>query len=288
MTTSSERRSPQVIVISGLSGSGKSVALRALEDSGWFCIDNLPTTSMPGVVATLRTSGLARIALSIDVRNRATLAALPSVIENLRAEGLEVRRLFLDATDQELMRRFAETRRPHPFATEGMDLDACIRAERLLLEPFSMEARTIDTSDLRPNALRAEIKAFASADPSQLTLFLCSFGFKHGVPPDADFVFDVRFLPNPYYDPLLRPLTGQDPGVAEFLSAQPMTGKILDDVERLVSDWLPAFIEDHRSVLTVAIGCTGGQHRSVYLVERLAERLKPHHPVRIIHRGLHG
>ena len=269
-----------------MSGSGKSVALRALEDAGWYCIDNLPATAVPSVVDTLRDSGLARVALSVDARNRSTLDALPQMMEELRDSGVGVRLLYLDATDQELLRRFAETRRPHPFATEGMGLEESVRAERQLLRNFSGQARCIDTSNLRPNALRAEIKAFASTDPSRLHLFICSFGFKNGVPQDADFVFDVRFLPNPFYDPVLRGLDGRDAAVAEFLAAQPMTARIVDDLARLIGDWLPAFIEDHRSVLTVAIGCTGGQHRSVYLAERLAERLRAQHPVRVIHRGL--
>jgi RNase adapter protein RapZ len=278
----------QVIVVSGLSGSGKSVALRALEDSGWFCVDNLPATAMPDVVGTLRAGGVARIALGIDARNRNTLDVLPEVIAHLRTGGLEVRLVFLDASDQELTRRYAETRRPHPFAADGLSLEECIALERRLLQAFADQARRIDSSHLRPNALRAEIKAFASADPGRLTLFLCSFGFKHGVPPEADFVFDVRFLPNPFYDPGLRELTGRDPEVAEFLAAEPMTARVMDDVASLLERWLPAFIADHRSLLTVAIGCTGGQHRSVYLVEQLATRMAATVPTRVIHRTLHA
>ena len=286
MTASNERRSSQAIVISGLSGSGKSVALRALEDSGWFCIDNLPASTIPNVVDTLCHSGFTRIALGIDARSRDTLEVVPDVIATLRATGLQVRLVFLDASDQELTRRYAETRRPHPFSADGLALGESILFERRLLQPFSDQAHRIDTTNLRANALRAAIKAFASADPARLTVFLCSFGFKHGIPPEADFVFDVRFLPNPFYDPGLRALDGRDPPVQEFLAAEPMTGKILDDLTRLLADWLPAFVADHRGVLTVALGCTGGQHRSVYLVEQLAVRLAPHHATRIIHRNL--
>jgi UPF0042 nucleotide-binding protein len=278
----------QVIVVSGLSGSGKSVALRALEDSGWFCVDNLPATAMADVVGTLREGGFARIALGIDARNRNTLAVLPAVIQQLRTAGLEVRQVFLDASDQELMRRYSETRRPHPFAADGLSLEECITQERRLLQPFADQARGIDTSHLRPNALRAEIKAFASADPGRLTLFLCSFGFKHGVPPEADFVFDVRFLPNPFYDPQLRPRNGRDAEVAAFLAAEPMTARTMDDIASLLERWLPSFVADHRSLLTVAIGCTGGQHRSVYLVEQLAVRMSATLPTRIIHRTLNA
>jgi UPF0042 nucleotide-binding protein len=287
MTTSSERRARQAIVISGLSGSGKSVALRALEDAGWVCIDNLPATTLQTVVEALSRDGFTRIALGIDARNRSSLDVLPAALSQLRDTGLDVRQVFLDASDHELLRRFAETRRPHPFSADGLGLEQSIHAERQLLQPFAQQARRIDTTHLRANALRAEIKAFASADPARLTLFLCSFGFKYGIPQEADFVFDVRFLPNPYYDPGLRPLDGRDAAVAEFLAEQPMTAKILDDVTQLVSNWLPAFVQDHRSLLTIAIGCTGGQHRSVYLVERLAERLSASHATRVIHRSLH-
>ena len=287
MTATSEAPAPiQAIIVSGLSGSGKSVALRALEDAGWFCIDNLPATAIPGVVDTVRAGGFSRIALGIDARNRSTLDALPAMLTELRTGGLTVRQVFLDAQDQELMRRYAETRRPHPFAGDGLPLEACIALERRLLAPFAAEAQHLDTSHLRPNALRAAIKAFASADPGRLTLFLYSFGFKHGMPPEADFVFDIRFLPNPYYDPRLRPLDGRDAEVAAFLAAEPMTSLVVDDIAGLLERWIPSFIADHRTVLTVAIGCTGGQHRSVYAVERLAERLGQQYPTRVIHRSL--
>ncbi|MDE3010015.1 MAG: RNase adapter RapZ [Pseudomonadota bacterium] len=286
MTASSEDREGQVIVVSGLSGSGKSVALRALEDAGWFCIDNLPAVTMPDVLAAVRAGGQARIALGIDARNRGSLDALPATIADLRASGLQVRLVFLDASTEELTRRYAETRRPHPFAAEGLTLPECIALERRLLLPFAAAAQRIETTHLRANALRSTIKAFASAEPGRLTLFLCSFGFKHGAPPEADFMFDVRFLPNPFYDPALRPLDGRDAPVAEFLAADPRSAKVVDDMARLLEGWLPYFVEDERDVLTVAIGCTGGQHRSVYLVERLAERLSLAWPARIIHRNL--
>ncbi len=287
MTVSNERRSGQAIVVGGLSGSGKSVALRALEDSGWFCIDNLPATTIPDVVASVRAAGFARIALGIDARTSATLNALPEAIAHLRSGGLEVRLLFLDASTQELTRRYAETRRPHPFAAEGLPLEECIALERKVLESFAAAAhQRLETTHLRPNALRATIRAFASAEPGRLTLFLCSFGFKHGAPPEADFVFDVRFLPNPFYDPSLKPLDGRDAAVAEFLAADPRSAQTMEDIAGLLERWLPSFLEDHRSVLTVAIGCTGGQHRSVYLVEQLARRLAPLWPTRVIHRSL--
>ncbi len=276
----------QAIVVSGLSGAGKSVAMRALEDAGWYCIDNLPVNTVLPVINSLRQSSVTRIALSTDGRNRVKLDELPEVISILRRDGIAVRQLFLDADTNELVRRFRETRRPHPFSSQGLSLQESIALERQMLDSFAASARCIDTSNLRPNALRAEIKAFASADPGRLNLFIYSFGFKHGIPVEADFVFDVRFLPNPYYDPELRPLTGRDPAVIDFLAAQPMTEQILNDVHQLVERWLPAFIADHRNILSVAIGCTGGQHRSVYLAESLGRRLAHLHPTRVIHRGL--
>ena len=276
----------QAIVVSGMSGAGKSVAMRALEDAGWYCIDNLPVSTMLPVVTTLRQGGVSRVALSTDARNRVKLEDLPEVIHVLREDGIAVRQVFLDADNSELVRRFRETRRPHPFSSRGLSLQESIALERDVLASFATQARCIDTSTLRPNALRAEIKAFASADPDRLNLFVYSFGFKHGIPLEADFVFDVRFLPNPYYDPELRALTGRDAPVMEFLAAQPMTAQILNDVYQLVERWLPAFIADHRSILSVAIGCTGGQHRSVYLAEALGEKLGHLHPTLVIHRGL--
>jgi UPF0042 nucleotide-binding protein len=276
----------RIIIISGQSGSGKSVALRALEDSGWYCVDNLPISTMKGVVDTLRVEGLSFIALGLDARHRGSLDAIFDVIQALRSEGVWVRLLFLEATDTELLRRFAEARRPHPLASEGHALAESIQRERERLKPLAEQSRRIDTTSLRPNALRSEVKAFANADPQRLSLFIFSFGFKYGIPQEADFVFDVRFLPNPYYDPILRPLNGRDQAVADFLEAQPMTQKILDDLHRLITDWLPAFVADHRHVLSIAIGCTGGQHRSVYLAEQLAARLSPLHPTWVIHRSL--
>ena len=288
MTATNDRPADpaQAIVVSGLSGAGKSVALRALEDAGWYCIDNLPVSALLAVVASLRDSGITRIALSTDARNQVKLDDLPGVLRQLREDGVIVRPLFLDADTGELVRRFRETRRPHPFSSRGLSLQESIALERDMLGSFATDARRIDTSNLRPNALRAEIKAFASADPERLNLFVYSFGFKHGIPVEADFVFDVRFLPNPYYDPVLRPLTGRDTAVIDFLAAHPMTEQILNDVHQLVERWLPAFIADHRSILSVAIGCTGGQHRSVYLAEALGRRLAALQPTRVIHRGL--
>jgi UPF0042 nucleotide-binding protein len=194
--------------------------------------------------------------------------------------------LFLDASEQELVRRFSETRRPHPLANGRLSIAECISAERALLETVAGIARRIDTTNVSPNTLRAWVRDFVQLDPSRLTLFFESFGFKHGIPLDADFVFDVRCIPNPYYDPRLRPLSGKDPEIIQFLESIPMTQRMFDDIRQFISRWTPEFIRDNRTALTVAIGCTGGQHRSVYLAESLARSLQSTHAVRVIHREL--
>jgi UPF0042 nucleotide-binding protein len=275
-----------VIIVSGLSGSGKSVAIRALEDSGWHCVDNLPINSMKAVVESLRDSGIERIALGIDARHRGNLNEIFEVIEDFRRASIEVRQIFLDAQPFELMRRFAEARRPHPLSQEGLGLADCIDEEKRRLSLLAENSQRIDTSHLRPNALRAEIKAYALASPDRLSLFLFSFGFKIGIPQESDFVFDVRYLPNPYYDPLLRPLTGLDQPVIDFLKDLPEAGETVDDISALLERWIPRFERDHRHVLSIAIGCTGGQHRSVYITEELRKRLGPKYPTFVVHRSL--
>ncbi len=262
----------QLFLISGLSGSGKSVALRVLEDAGYYCVDNLPSALLPQLVKQLRSEGIDHVAVAVDVRGGASIAELPSQIVKLREQGdIELRVIFLDGRDDVLIQRFSETRRSHPLAGEDTTLAEAIAQERAALEELQSLGHRIDTSDLRPNALRAFIKDFADLRPGEgLTLMFESFGFKHGLPMDADLVFDVRCLPNPYYDPELRPLTGHDDPVIEFLEAQPEVLRMREDIRRFIADWLPAYIRDNRSYLTVAIGCTGGQHRSVAIAEWLA------------------
>ena len=277
---------PQIILISGLSGSGKSVALRVLEDAGYFAMDNLPLAFVTTVIEGLVERGERRIALTLDARGGETIKRLPDILLFLREKGLDVRLLFLDASEQELVRRFSETRRPHPLANGQLSIAECIRAERTLLEAAAGIAHRIDTTNVSPNTLRAWIRDFVQLDPSRLTLFFESFGFKHGIPLDADFVFDVRCIPNPFYDPKLRPLTGKDPEIISFLEGIPMTQRMFEDIQQFISRWAPDFIRDNRTALTVAIGCTGGQHRSVYLAESLARSLQSKHAVRVIHREL--
>lgn len=259
----------QLVVVTGLSGSGKSVVLKALEDGGYYCVDNLPAKLLPETMRHLEQAEQARVAVSIDTRS-STLETLPDIIGSLRAQGLEVQVLFLESSAETLVKRFSETRRRHPLSGDNTTLAESIHLEREMLARLGDLGHRIDTSDLGPNTLRAWVKDFMALDHSGLTLLFASFGFKHGIPLDADCVFDVRCLPNPHYDPVLRPQTGRDQAVIAFLQAQESVQAMADDIRQFVGNWLPCFVRDNRSYLTVALGCTGGQHRSVYLAEQLA------------------
>jgi UPF0042 nucleotide-binding protein len=276
----------QLVIISGLSGSGKSVALNVLEDAAFYCVDNLPASLLIETVAFLRNAGYGRLAVTVDARSGPALAELPSAALGLRAQGVDVRLLVLDAKNDALIRRFSETRRRHPLAGDQLTLDESIARERELLGDVMEIGHRIDTSDLAPNTLRAWIKDFIATDRSGMTLLFESFGFKQGIPLDADLVFDVRSLPNPFYDPQLRPLTGLDAPVVAFLDALPEAATLLADIGDFVAKWLPSFVRDNRAYLTVALGCTGGQHRSVYFAERLARRFRDTAPVLVRHRQL--
>jgi RNase adapter protein RapZ len=279
----------QLVLISGLSGSGKSIALNVLEDSGYYCVDNLPAPLLGELAAHLRLEGHARVAVAVDMRGGSSIAALPPQLRQLESEGVAVRLVFLDARDEVLIQRFSETRRRHPLATGEMTLAEAIAQEREALETLLPLAHRIDTSYVRPNALRAMIRDFAALEPAApggLVLLFASFGFKYGLPQDADLVFDVRCLPNPFYDPALRPLTGRDAAVIAFLESQPAVRKMFADISGFLDDWLPAYVRDNRSYLTVALGCTGGQHRSVWFAENLAAHFKDKARVLVRHRSL--
>ncbi|MBW7903464.1 MAG: RNase adapter RapZ [Rhodocyclaceae bacterium] len=277
----------RLVLISGLSGSGKSIALKMLEDSGYYCVDNLPSQLLQQLVGQLDQQGYDKVAVAVDIRGGNSLEMLPSQLEALRSQGLAPKFLFLDAKNEILLKRFSETRRAHPLAKDGRSLAEAIVEERERLESLAGLGHHIDTSDLAAATLREWVRQFIEADPAEgLTLMFQSFGFKHGLPLDADFVFDVRCLPNPYYDLLLRPQTGRDADVIEFLDGQPDVHRMRDDIRGFVSAWLPAFIRDSRSYLTVAIGCTGGQHRSVYLAEWLAREFAGRARVLVRHREL--
>ncbi len=283
----------QVVLISGLSGSGKSIALNVLEDAGYYCIDNLPAPLLFDLVSYLRGEGQERLAVAIDMRGGASIAALPPQLRRLATEGIAPRFVFLDTRDDILIRRFSETRRRHPLSSDGfkagddVTLEEAIGREREALELLASIGHRIDTSHLLPNALRAFVRDFVLLDtPQGVTLLFESFGFKHGIPLDADLVFDVRCLPNPHYDPVLRPLTGRDAEVIAFLAAEAEVQRMEDDIAHFVADWLPGYARDNRVYLTVAIGCTGGQHRSVYLAEKLAARFRGEANVLVRHRNV--
>ncbi|MEY4592926.1 MAG: RNase adapter RapZ [Pseudomonadota bacterium] len=264
-----------LVLISGLSGSGKSVALRLLEDSGYYCVDNLPVSMLSQLTTNLADDGIEKAAIAIDARSGKGIQTLPIQLEALGKQGLRYRLLYLDARDEVLLKRFSETRRKHPLGTHDITLIEAIQTERDQIEPIAHFGHRIDTSDLKANALRAWVRQFIDAPSGGgLTLLFQSFGFKNGLPLDADLVFDVRCLPNPHYEPALQPLTGKDQPVADFLSAQPEVLEMRADIHRFVQRWLPAYIADNRSYLTVAIGCTGGQHRSVFIAEWLATQFK--------------
>ncbi|MDD5175248.1 MAG: RNase adapter RapZ [Sterolibacterium sp.] len=284
----------QLILISGLSGSGKSIALNVLEDAGYYCVDNLPAPLLPQLVEQLRGEGYACVAVAVDMRGGASIAGLPAQLRDLHKRGIESRFIFLDARDDVLIQRFSETRRRHPLTDQTQTLAESLVREREGLENIAGLGHHIDTSNLHPNALRAFVRDFvalnAQSTSATLVLLFESFGYKHGLPLDADLVFDIRCLPNPHYDPLLRSLTGRDAPVVEFLEAQPEVARMLEDIRRFIADWLPAYIRDSRSYLSVALGCTGGQHRSVYLAERLARHFRELEPalaqVLVRHRAL--
>jgi UPF0042 nucleotide-binding protein len=276
----------QLFLISGLSGSGKSIAIKLLEDNGFYCVDNLPAELLPTLIANLQQAGNRQIAVAVDVRSGGSVRELPALIEQFREQGIDVRLLFLDANNDELVKRYSETRRRHPLSNDTLTLPECVQHERDLLADIGSIGHRIDTSDLNPNALRAWVKSFIQLDRARLTLLFQSFGFKHGIPLDADMVFDVRCLPNPHYNPFLRPLTGRDAPVIQFLEPLPAVQQMYDDIRSFVERWLPAYVADNRSYLTVAVGCTGGQHRSVYLTERLAHHFAPQQQVLVRHREL--
>jgi UPF0042 nucleotide-binding protein len=269
-----------LVLLTGMSGSGKSVALHALEDVGFYCVDNLPPELLASLVALERTSFTKQLAIAVDVRSASSLPLVPKQLQALKDLGLRVDSIFLDATTDTLIRRFSETRRRHPLSQAGQNQDLtdqrhalteAIEIERQLLSELREQALVIDSSMIRPTQLQSYIKDMIHAPNTQLTLVFESFAFKRGIPSDADYVFDVRMLPNPHYEPGLRELTGRDAPVAQFLVQEPEVGRMLTQIRDFLDAWLDALARNHRSYVTVAIGCTGGQHRSVYLVERLAE-----------------
>ncbi len=282
----------ELVLITGISGSGKSVALHALEDAGFFCVDNLPPELLRAYMGLGQQRYTERVAIAVDVRAARSLPVLVPLIDELRAEGVTIRPLFLDASTDTLVRRFSETRRPHPLSQPEAGTSAqhalieAIELERLMLAGLREVSTIIDTSTLRPAGLRSHVRDLVAAATNRLTLVFESFAFKYGVPLDADYVFDVRVLPNPYYVRELRALTGRDAPVAQFLATQPEAADMLGQIETFIRRWLPALATDQRGYVTVAIGCTGGQHRSVYMTEELGRRFADHGATVVRHREL--
>ncbi|MBM3365592.1 MAG: RNase adapter RapZ [Betaproteobacteria bacterium] len=286
----------RIILLTGISGSGKSVGLNALEDAGYFCVDNLPPSLLRALVETRVADGAQKLAIAVDARSASSLVELPETINWMKSAGHAVDVIFLTAKTESLINRFSETRRSHPLShriapdasqSSLPTLIECIRQEREVLSAIEGLGHQIDTSGLTANQLRGWIKdLIQSGQNAPLSLLFESFAFKYGVPLDADLVFDVRVVPNPFYDKQLRPLTGKDQAVIEFLKAQPEGVQLLKDIRAFVEKWLPAFERDNRSYLTVAIGCTGGQHRSVFFVEQLAELFRARARVLVRHREL--
>jgi UPF0042 nucleotide-binding protein len=284
----------ELVLITGMSGSGKSIALTALEDLGFYCVDNLPPELLAPFIALEQSHRASKVAIAMDVRSAASLPGLPERLEQVRkqpGENIHLRTVFLEATTDTLVRRFSETRRLHPLSLKQADdqhraLTDAIEHERELLSELRERALVLDTSLIRPAQLRSHIKDLLGTGQAPLTLVFESFAFKRGVPMDADFVFDVRMLPNPHYEPALKPLTGRDEPVARYLAEQAEVQAMEAQITEFLQRWLPRMVADHRSYATVAIGCTGGQHRSVYLVERLAATFGQDWPVQRRHREL--
>ena len=282
----------EIVLVTGISGSGKSVALHALEDAGFFCVDNLPPELLPEFLRLESERPVRRVAVAVDVRTAGSLPRLVPLLEKLMNEGVKVRSVFLDSNTETLVRRFSETRRPHPLSKGQFGTDThralidAIELERELLATIRVRSTILDTSQLRPIQLRQWIRDLVDAKSHNLSLVFESFAFKRGVPLDADMVYDVRVLPNPYYLRELRPLNGRDVEVATYLLEQPEVPEMLDQIETFLRRWLPNFADDQRSYLTVAIGCTGGQHRSVFMAETLAQRFASTTTTLLRHREL--
>lgn len=291
------KKPTQLVLITGMSGSGKSVALHALEDAGFYCVDNLPPELLVPFVRLERKHAAYHLAIAMDVRSASSLPLVPPQLEALRAQGMQVKIIFLDASTPTLVRRYSETRRKHPLSQSDTlhlqqdvrhALEEAIELERTMLASLREQGHGIDTSLIRPSQLQAFVKSLITAPAGQLTLVFESFAFKRGTPTDADFIFDVRMLPNPHYEPELRPLTGRDAPVAAFLRQQTPVQRMQQQITDFLEEWLEAMERDHRSYVTVAIGCTGGQHRSVYLVEQLQQHFAKQWVTLHRHRELSG
>lgn len=279
----------KIVLISGLSGSGKSVALKLLEDLGYYCVDNLPMKLLPGLIQYhLDNSEITQLGISVDIRSRIDINEAEEQIKLLRQQGYDVEVLFLEADEGVLIRRFSETRRSHPLSGQTLTLLESLQQERAWLFPLRELAYCIDTSKMNAQQLRYSVQQWLKQERKGLLVILESFGFKYGVPTNVDFLFDMRSLPNPYYDTELRPFNGLDKPIQDYLDQQPAAQEMINDISNFMNRWLPQMQVESRSYVTIGIGCTGGQHRSVYVVEQLAERLKGRYELLVRHRQLTG
>ncbi|MFL2545770.1 MAG: RNase adapter RapZ [Candidatus Rariloculaceae bacterium] len=282
----------RLVIISGLSGSGKSVALNVLEDAEFYCIDNIPVGLLRSFIKEIQQRqdpDYDQVGVGLDARNLPDIAQLPGLIDELRNAGGDCEVIFIQATDDILLSRFSETRRKHPLTSEDVSLPEAVARERELLGPIiDMADLIIDTSSTTVYDLRDLVRErVATRGETALSILIESFGYKHGLPDDADFVFDVRCLPNPYWEPKLRPLNGKDKPVRDFLGTEPQVQEMVEDIEGFLRRWIPRYQSFQRAYLTIAIGCTGGQHRSVYIAEAVAERLRDAHgPIQTRHHEL--
>ncbi|MFW8564948.1 RNase adapter RapZ [Orrella sp. 11846] len=281
----------QFFLLTGISGAGKSVALKYLEDAGYACVDNLPITLLDHFVDVSIKTRAQRVAVAIDARSPGNLRTLPDILRRHLSRGVPIQVLFLDADDNTLIQRYSESRRRHPLSErlgedgKPLGLRACIAQERELLAPLRLKEHVIDTTGLTPLQLRHWMQELIGTNRSRVTLTIESFAYKIGPPRDGDLVFDVRCLPNPYYEMALRGLTGRDSLVADWLEQFPEVNDMIDDIEAFVRKWLPRYVSDTRAYFTIAVGCTGGQHRSVYVVEQLAQRFADIGDLLIRHRN---
>ena len=276
----------RVILISGLSGSGKSVALKLMEDLGFFCVDNLPLELLPQLVTLYQAKpGVTDLAVCLDMRTRISQQYFLPMLEAIEQSVAQFDVLFLEAQEHELLHRFSETRRRHPLTNDNCTLEEALAYEREWLMPLRDRSHVIDTTLLTTPKLRQYITAWVGLPKRVLQIVFESFGFKHGMPSDADFMFDVRSLPNPHYEPAIKHLTGKDPEIQQYFAGYPQVQNMIDDIAAFMHKWLPSIDLENRSYVTVAVGCTGGQHRSVYIVEALGKRFQDR-DVLIRHRQL--
>ena len=276
----------EVIIISGLSGSGKSIALNALEDNNFYCIDNLPVTLLSNISQHLNHEHQDKVAISVDIRS-IDIEKLPSVIKEIESLSIKTKLIYLESSTESIIRRFGETRRRHPLSNEKLSLTEVIEKERSMLAPLAEIGYKIDTSSMSVNTLKEALSELIKLKEDHLALQFSSFGYKFGIPLDADFIFDVRCLPNPHYESNLKNLTGLDNPIAEFFQGYEEVDKMYQDINHFVGEWLRAFKKDQRHSLHIAIGCTGGKHRSVYIANKLfANFFNPKSQVTIRHRDI--